>query len=58
MNFIWRSMLGWMKLARTLSAMPRAMGLTKNGIGAVRMRLKTSAIVSGGIAEPSAKCSQ
>ena len=36
----------------------RATGRTKNGIGPFSMRSKTSFITSGGIAEPSAKCSQ
>ena len=58
MKSSWRSMLGAMKLFVTLSAMPLTTGLMKNGTGAVRTLSKTSFISSGGIALPSAKCSQ
>ena len=51
-------MFGSMKPALTLPAMPLAIGLTKNGIGAVSRRSKISFITSGSMAEPSAKCSQ
>ena len=51
-------MFGAMKLFVTLSAMAFTTGLTKNGTGAVRTLSKTSFISSGGIALPSAKCSQ
>ncbi len=47
-----------MKLFLTLLAMPRAIGLTKNGMGDDSTLSNTSFISSGGMAEPSAKCSQ
>ncbi len=47
-------MLGSTKLSSTRRAMPRATGRAKNGIGPLSMRLNTSFISSGGIAEPSA----
>jgi hypothetical protein len=50
-----RSRLGCTKPLITLSAIARAIGLAKKGIGPVRILWKTSAINSGGIAEPSAK---
>ncbi|MNC94077.1 hypothetical protein D3C83_108460 [compost metagenome] len=53
-----RSMFGSMKPPFTLRAMPRAMGLAKNGIFARSTRLNTSFITIIGIAEPSAKCIQ
>ena len=58
MKSSWRLMLGAMKLVVTLSAMPMTMGLMKNGTGALRTLSNTSFINSGGIALPSAKCSQ
>ena len=51
-------MLGITKVLSTCAEMPRATGLTKNGIGAVATLSNTSFISSGDIAEPSAKCSQ
>ena len=53
-----RFRLGSTTVAIPLAEIARAIGLAKNGIGAVAMRSKTSFISSGGIAEPSAKCNQ
>ena len=50
--------LGRTTASITLPAMARAIGRTKNGIGPLATRSKTSVSSSGGIAEPSAKCSQ
>ena len=47
-----------MNAASTLSATLRAIGRAKNGIGVVLTFWNTSFISSGGIALPSAKCSQ
>ena len=58
MKASWRVMLGPMKLLVTLSAIPRTTGLMKKGTGASRTLSKTSFMSSGGIALPSAKCSQ
>ena len=53
-----RFRFGSTKPASTLAEIPRAIGFAKNGIGDEAMRSKISFISSGGIAEPSAKCSQ
>ena len=58
MKSSWRFRLGLTKPSITLPAMARAIGLTKNGIGAVLTLSNTSVNSSGGMAEPSAKCSQ
>ena len=58
MKTSWRFKSGLMNPSSTLSAMALAIGLAKKGIDAFLILLKTSAITSGGIAEPSAKCSQ
>jgi hypothetical protein len=58
MKASWRFKSGLTKPSSTLSAMALAIGLAKKGIGAFLILLKTSAITSGGMAEPSAKCSQ
>ena len=47
-----------MKLSCTLAATPLSTGLMKKGAGELATLLNTSVISSGGIAEPSAKCSQ
>jgi hypothetical protein len=52
------SMFGLMKALVTWAAIFRVMGLTKKGTGAEATLSNTSFISSGGIAEPSAKCSQ
>ena len=54
----WRFRFGSTIAVFTLREMPRAIGLAKNGIGEVSIRSNTSFSSSGGIAEPSAKCSQ
>ena len=53
-----RARLGRTARSSTRLAMPRAIGLMKNGMGAFATRSKTSSSSSGGMAEPSAKCSQ
>ena len=58
MKSSWLRKFGSTNPANTFAAMPRAMGRTKNGIGALATRLKINFSSSGGIAEPSAKCSQ
>lgn len=47
-----------MKAAVTLALMARAIGRTKKGAGASWIRLNISFNNNGGMAEPSAKCSQ
>ena len=58
MKSSWRSRFGVTKLFSTCAEIARATGLTKKGIGAWPILSNTSFISSGGIAEPSAKCSQ
>ena len=58
MKSSWRFRFGSTNDCSTFVEMPRAMGLAKNGIFVVAMRSNTSFMSSGGIAEPSAKCTQ
>ena len=59
MKSSWRFRFGSTIRPLTLAAMPLAIGLAKNGIPWPEpMRSKMSLSSSGGIAEPSAKCSQ
>ena len=58
MKSSWRFRFGSTNIVFTLAAIMRAIGFTKNGIGADATLSKTSLISSGGMAEPSAKCIQ
>ena len=58
MKSSWRFRLGVTIIDCTLAEMPRAIGFTKKGIGALATLSKISLSSSGGMAEPSAKCIQ